>query len=88
MRKQELVHVHGLARLLFKKFKEDGILDPDTQTQHKQVAIRPTSLHARKDQHKEAAHNLLSDVATAIDETTVEENTDTGTSQSEIAVES
>lgn len=81
MRKNELIHLHGLLRMLADRLIETGAVDDDDLAAYRSLELTPMSLQASRDDH-EAAVLLLSELlatAVATDEmTTADAATPTG----------
>ena len=69
MKKQELIHLHGLLAQVRTHYEHtmDTNLEPET---YEDLGVRPTSIHKSKTQHKEAVFALAGDIT---DEMIVEE---------------
>lgn len=69
MRKQELIHLHGLlketATYLEEEYRDTVDIDYDT---YDSLDVRPTSIHRSKDDHKEALYTLSKAITDAITE--------------------
>lgn len=65
MRKQELIHLHGLLMELHGVVAEDLQVDLD---RYEQLAVRPTSIHKSKGDHREAVLTLSDELAASIEE--------------------
>lgn len=63
MRKQALIHLHGLCVLLRSHFEEHRDLPPGAFESYDRLDVAPTGIHRRKDAHREAVTCLMSDLA-------------------------
>lgn len=68
MRKQELVHLHGLLVEIRRHFVEqDEIQIPaDAFEAYDEYGVGPTAIPERKDAHKAAVHHLLEGLETTV----------------------
>ncbi|GGN16043.1 UPF0058 family protein [Halarchaeum nitratireducens] len=67
MKKQELIHLHGLLAEVgnyYAKCEGETSLDLDG---YEELGIRPTSIHKSKTDHKAAVFALADDITTAMD---------------------
>lgn len=71
MRKQELIHLHGLLATV-EEFCEEDLGHSIEGEQYSDLAIKPTSIHKSKSDHQEAVFALADDI---IDEITEESPT-------------
>jgi hypothetical protein len=67
MKKQELIHLHGLLAEVSNHF-EQRIDEPLDCTAYENQEVRPTSIHKSKTEHKEAVFDLVRGITGAIDE--------------------
>lgn len=65
MKKNELLHVHGLLAELAGEFLEEGSLAPEDLEDYEAMGVTPTSLRAAKDDHEAAVLELAAAVAAA-----------------------
>lgn len=65
MRKQELVHLHALGVQLRREVADRRSPPPSTYAAYEDLRVEPTSIHRRKDAHREAILALFDGVATA-----------------------
>ena len=64
MRKQELIHIHGLLAEVADYCSQDGIaIDME---QYRSMETQPTSIHRSKTDHKEAVFALTGGLAPAL----------------------
>jgi len=66
MKKQELIHLHGLLAEVRERYDDqtNGALDLST---YESLNTRPTSIHHSKTNHKEAIIALADELASAMD---------------------
>ena len=57
MKKQELIHLHGLLAEVSTHCQMAGDIKPDL-TEYEELGVRPTSIHQSKTDHKEAVFAL------------------------------
>ena len=71
MKKQELIHLHGLLAEVSNhcEMKEGVPVDLD---QYRSLGIRPTSIHQSKTDHKAAVFALADGITSSLGETEVE----------------
>lgn len=71
MRKQELIHLHGLLAQVQNHYEGDTGADVD-QTEYAALGVKPTSIHRSKTDHKDAvfalADGLTADMVEQSDE--------------------
>ena len=67
MKKQELIHLHGLLAEVSNHF-EQRMDEPLECTEYENQSVRPTSIHKSKTEHKEAVFDLAGGITGAIDE--------------------
>ncbi|SFL50434.1 hypothetical protein SAMN04487950_4031 [Halogranum rubrum] len=71
MKKQELIHLHGLlAEVQNQCEKWEGNEFP--MTQYEELGVRPTSIHKSKTDHKAAVFKLAKGITKSVDEPEVE----------------
>jgi hypothetical protein len=66
MRKQELIHVHGLLGEVRDQC-ETETADPIETPSYDELDTRPTSIHRSKADHREAVLALADDISTAVE---------------------
>jgi hypothetical protein len=67
MKKQELIHLHGLlaeVRAQCESWQDEEF----DLTDYRTLGVRPTSIHKSKTEHKEAVFELASGITDAMDE--------------------
>lgn len=66
MKKQELIHLHGLLAQVRTHYEHtmDTEVEPET---YEGLGIRPTSIHKSKTQHKEAVFALATDITSEME---------------------
>jgi hypothetical protein len=57
MKKQELIHLHGLLAQVQNHYEEKTGNEVD-HDEYERVGVRPTSIHMSKDDHKDAVFAL------------------------------
>ncbi len=67
MKKQELIHLHGLLAQVENQFEmwSDEPLDLD---EYEQMGVRPTSIHKSKTDHKAAVFKLAKGITSSMSE--------------------
>jgi len=72
MKKQELIHLHGLLAEVRTQCEawEDNV----DLTEYESLGIKPTSIHKSKTDHKEAVFELAKGITSSMDEATTEES--------------
>ena len=71
MKKQELIHLHGLLAEVSKQYAQtEGDLSLDS---YRQLGVRPTSIHKSKTDHKAAVFAMARCITDAMDQTTEKE---------------
>lgn len=73
MKKIEAVFTHQLVAFIHNQLQEDGILDPDVQTRHKQIEAAPTDIHGTKSDHISAIQAINKDIIDAFESDTTEQ---------------
>lgn len=66
MKKQELIHLHSLMTLTQAHYESKA----DTRVENKHYAAvntRPTSIHKKKDEHKDAVFALIKDITSQME---------------------
>ncbi|MFW5911337.1 MAG: UPF0058 family protein [Halolamina sp.] len=66
MKKQELIHLHGLLSEVRAEYESDGGLDLQ---EYREFGVQPTSIHRSKTAHKRAVFELVHGLTDAISET-------------------
>jgi hypothetical protein len=71
MKKQELIHLHGLLSEVRDQYEswQDEDLDLD---EYRSLGVRPTSIHKSKTEHKEAVFELASGITSGMPESETE----------------
>jgi hypothetical protein len=66
MKKQELIHLHGLLAEVEKQCSawHDGTIDLSA---YEEMGVRPTSIHKSKTDHKAAVFQLANDITSSLD---------------------
>lgn len=67
MRKNELLHVHGLLLGIAREFTERGVVADDALDTYRELGVTPMSLRAARDDHAEAVLELGGALAAAVD---------------------
>lgn len=68
MKKQELIHLHGLLSEVRTQFEYWGECD-GTSTEYRELGVQPTSIHRSKTDHKHAVFALVEGITTDLTET-------------------
>jgi hypothetical protein len=68
MKKQELIHLHGLLAEVG-NFYEECAAESIPLTEYETFGVRPTSIHKSKTDHKAAVFALAGGITTAFSET-------------------
>ncbi len=71
MRKQELIHLHGLLATV-REFCEEDLGETVEEEQYSELPIQPTSIHKSKADHQEAVAALATDVVDSLETDAVE----------------
>ncbi|UIO98683.1 UPF0058 family protein [Halobaculum sp. CBA1158] len=66
MKKQELIHLHGLLSEVRSEFESDGA-DLDL-SEYEDLGVKPTSIHRSKTDHKAAVFKLASGITSSTSE--------------------
>ena len=68
MKKQELIHLHGLLSEVHSQMEswEDDELDI---SEYEAMGVRPTSIHRSKTDHKAAVFEIAKGITTAVEQT-------------------
>lgn len=67
MKKQELIHLHGLLAEVCNHCEKTAGIDVDTDG-YADLGVRPTSIHRSKTDHKEAVFALADGITAELDE--------------------
>jgi hypothetical protein len=67
MKKQELIHLHGLLAEVHTQVEAWEKADVDTPS-YDELGVRPTSIHKSKTDHKAAVFELATGITAAMDE--------------------
>ena len=73
MRKQELVHLHGLLIEITRSLVEQGTVSAEIWNEYEALEIKAHSMQARKSAHKEAVLFLASTLRTTLTQVTEEQ---------------
>ncbi|MEZ3115741.1 UPF0058 family protein [Halobaculum sp. MBLA0147] len=68
MRKNELLHVHGLLLGIAREFTERDVVADDALDTYRELGVTPMSLRAARDDHAEAVLELGGALAAAVDD--------------------
>jgi hypothetical protein len=81
MKKQELIHLHGLLAEVRQQCEawEDTEFDVDS---YRELGVRPTSIHKSKTDHKEAVFELATGITSSV---ATETSAETGTNPDAVA---
>lgn len=74
MRKQELVHLHGVLVEVTESLVEQGVVSAEIWMEYARLGIHPNSIHAQKSDHAEAVRLLASTLGAAVQQPTAEES--------------
>lgn len=66
MKKQELIHLHGLLAEVCTHYEEYSGTDV-TRDQYQHLGVQPTSIHKSKTEHKEAVFALAAGITGAME---------------------
>ena len=66
MKKQELIHLHGLLAEVSTHCQMSGDITPDL-AEYESLGVRPTSIHQSKTDHKEAVFALAEGITTDLE---------------------
>ena len=72
MKKQELIHLHGLLAEVSNHF-EERMDKPVDLTEYEELEVRPTSIHKSKTEHKTAVFALAGGITDSVEAQTEEE---------------
>jgi hypothetical protein len=79
MKKQELIHLHGLLAEVRQQCEAWEETEFDMNS-YRELGVRPTSIHKSKTDHKEAVFELATGITSSVTaEETAEVETDAGT---------
>ncbi|WP_251330920.1 UPF0058 family protein [Haloplanus pelagicus] len=67
MRKQELVHIHGLLVEITQSLVDQGTVSAEVWNEYKALDISAYSIHAQKSDHEEAVLLLATTLRAALD---------------------
>lgn len=65
MRKDELVHLHGLLDLLGSEYERRGVADPSAFEAYEDLGVSPMAVYGSKADHARAVHALADALAAA-----------------------
>ncbi|WP_247009396.1 UPF0058 family protein [Halorientalis litorea] len=65
MKKQELIHLHGLLAQVQNHYEEETGNDVE-HDEYASVSVRPTSIHMSKDDHKDAVFALAAGITSEL----------------------
>lgn len=74
MKKQELIHLHGLLAEVSNHYEQNATGTANLE-EYESLGVRPTSIHKSKTDHKAAVFALATGITSDIDE--AEESTET-----------
>lgn len=74
MKKQELIHLHGLLSEVRAECEADASIDLDL-SEYREVGVQPTSIHRSKTDHKTAVFALASGLTDSLDSEATPEQT-------------
>jgi hypothetical protein len=75
MKKQELIHLHGLLAEVSNHYERNADGTPNLE-EYETMGVRPTSIHKSKTDHKEAVFALATGITGDIGETAETEETE------------
>lgn len=67
MKKQELIHLHGLLSEVRAEYEESAETDPDL-SEYESFGVQPTSIHRSKTDHKRAVFELVHGLTDSLSE--------------------
>lgn len=70
MRKQELVHLHGLLVEITRSLVDQGTISDEIWAEYEALDINAHSIHAPKDDHEEAVLLLATTLAATVERPT------------------
>jgi hypothetical protein len=68
MRKQELVHLHGVLVEVTQTLVEEGAVSAEIWSEYETLGITPNSIHAQKSDHEEAVRLLATRLGAAVEQ--------------------
>lgn len=68
MKKQELIHLHGLLSEVRAQFEHWGECE-GTSAEYRELGVQPTSIHRSKTDHKRAVFALVEGITSDLTET-------------------
>jgi hypothetical protein len=68
MKKQELIHLHGLLAEVRNQVEAWDERDVDA-SEYEELGVQPTSIHKSKTEHKRAVFKLATGITSVMDET-------------------
>lgn len=74
MRKQELVHLHGVLVEVTQSLVEQGAISAEIWTEYETLDVSANSIHAQKSEHLEAVLLLATALSVGIDQPTDEQS--------------
>jgi len=72
MKKQELIHLHGLLAQVQNHYEEKEGAEVE-HDEYERINVRPTSIHMSKDDHKDAVFALADGLTSELVEETTEQ---------------
>jgi len=73
MKKQELIHLHGLLAEVRSQCEEWDGEDALDLTEYRRMGVQPTSIHRSKTDHKAAVFKLANGITSSLEEGRAEE---------------
>jgi hypothetical protein len=70
MRKQELVHIHGLLVEITRSLVDQGTVSPEIWKEYEALDVNAHSLHAHKSDHEEAVLLLATTLRATLEQRT------------------
>lgn len=74
MRKQELVHLHGLLVEVTQSLVDQGVVSPVIWNEYEALETTANSIHAQKRDHRQAVLLLATALSTALEQPTDEQS--------------
>jgi hypothetical protein len=74
MKKQELIHLHGLLSEVRAECEDDAKIDLDL-SEYRELGVQPTSIHRSKTDHKTAVFALANGLTESLDTESTPEQT-------------
>jgi len=71
MKKQELIHLHGLLAQVQNHY-EQRTGETVEHDEYAEISVRPTSIHMSKDDHKDAVFALAGGITSEMDDESIE----------------